>query len=124
MLPLTNETIVYDGSSVLVLATSNGVYTIDTSTIIHIRSISNYSKLFFSNGKTLVVAKVLAWFEDKLPQQSFVRIHRSHIISLRHVRAWSGNSNSQIVLCNDTTVDVSRRKKEMVLKVFRNLYAA
>jgi two-component system, LytTR family, response regulator len=119
MLPLVNT-----DPKMIVLATSNGVFTIDTTTIIHVRSISNYSKLFFSNGKTLVVAKVLAWFEDKLPPESFVRIHRSHIISIQHVRAWCHISNSRIILCNDTTVDVSRRKRGKVLKVFRNLYAA
>lgn len=124
MIPLANHSENNNNSRVIVLSTSNGVFTIDTSTIIHIRSISNYSKLFFNDGKTLVVAKVLAWFEDRLPSASFVRTHRSHIISLQHVRAWCDTGNSKIILCNDAAVDVSRRKKRMVLKIFRSRYAA
>jgi two-component system LytT family response regulator len=125
MLPLTNLPVNNcDNSKMLVLATSNGVFTIDIAMIIHIRSSSNYSKLFFSNGKSLVVAKVLGWFEDKLPAATFVRIHRSHIISLLHVRSWGDDGNNKIILCNDTTVDISRRKKGMVLRVFRSRYAA
>jgi two-component system, LytTR family, response regulator len=124
MIPLVSHSGTNNDSKVIVLSTSNGVFTIDTSTIIHIRSISNYSKLFFSDGKTLTVAKVLAWFEDRLPSASFVRTHRSHIISLQHIQAWCDTGNGKIILCNETIVDVSRRKRRMVLKVFRSLYAA
>jgi two-component system, LytTR family, response regulator len=108
----------------LLLPTCTGMEVINSSTIIRIEAISNYSKLFFSNGKTLVIAKVLAWFENKLPRGSFIRVHRSHIISLQHVRTWCNGRNNKIILCDDTPVDVSRRKKRMVMEAFRNHYAA
>jgi two-component system, LytTR family, response regulator len=123
MLPLIHDPVTGNDSKMIVLATSNGVFTIDITTIVHIRSISNYSKLFFSDGTTLVVAKVLAWFEDKLPQKSFIRVHRSHIIGLQYVQTWC-NIRGKIILYDNTPVDVSRRKRGMVLKIFRSLYAA
>ena len=64
--------------NILALPTNRGVEFIDTSTIIRIEAKSNYSKLHFVNGKSLLVAKVLGWFEGKLPADQFVRIHRTH----------------------------------------------
>jgi len=76
---------------VIVLPTCKGIMIIPVQQIIRIQSISNYSKLFFRNaspatggGKTLVVAKVLHWFEE-LPQlSSFVRIHRTHLVNINY----------------------------------------
>lgn len=108
----------------LKLPTSDGVCIIDDTTIIRIQSISNYSKLFFNNGKTLVVAKVLAWFEDQLSSQLFVRVHRSHLVSLQYVHKYCNRHNSRIILHDNTAIDVSRRKKRAVISVFRNKVAA
>ncbi|MBL7748007.1 MAG: hypothetical protein JNM19_11300, partial [Chitinophagaceae bacterium] len=46
------------GSSYLLLPSCKGLETIDINTIVRIKAISNYSKLYFENGKTLVLAKV------------------------------------------------------------------
>jgi two-component system, LytTR family, response regulator len=108
----------------LILPTNRGVREIEISTIIRIQSNSNYSKLFFSNGQTLVVAKVLAWFGGKLPDCLFIRVHRSHLISLRYVQASCNHSSNKIILRDNTAIDVSRRKKGMVMRIFRNLQAA
>lgn len=107
----------------LLLPTCKGIEVINSNTIIRIEAVSNYSKLYFSNGKTLVMAKVLAWFEDKLPQGSFIRVHRSHIISLQYVRTWCYSRNSKVILCDNTSIDVSRRKKGTVAKILTRLQA-
>jgi DNA-binding LytR/AlgR family response regulator len=44
---------------ILLLPTCTGIELIDINAVIRIEAISNYSKLYFINGKTLVVAKVL-----------------------------------------------------------------
>ncbi|MEQ1767700.1 MAG: hypothetical protein ABL859_09765, partial [Methylotenera sp.] len=53
----------------LLLPTCKGLECILFNEIVRIEASSNYSKLFFNNGKTLVVAKVLHWFEDQLPKE-------------------------------------------------------
>jgi two-component system, LytTR family, response regulator len=118
MLSITNT------STVILVPTCNGITIIDTSTIIRVQSISNYSKLFFSNGKTLVVAKVLSWFEEKLPGQLFIRVHRSHIVGLNYVQAYCNSGSTRVILQDNTAIDISRRKRVAVLRVFRELQAA
>jgi hypothetical protein len=45
--------------NILLLPNSTSTAVIAINNIIRIEAISNYSRLFFVNGKTLVVAKVL-----------------------------------------------------------------
>ena len=97
------------------LPTNRGIEIIAVNDIIRIQSISNYSKLYFSNGKTLVVAKVLRWFEEKLHPYHFVRIHRTHLINMNYMQSYK-NNDGQLLLYNGETIKVAKRKKAALIK--------
>ncbi len=99
----------------LLLATCRGLEIIETHSIVRVEAISNYSKLFFADGRSLVVAKVLSWFEKKLDAIQFVRLHRGHLVNMRYIKSCDNGSNGEVVLVNDERLAVSRRKK-LVLK--------
>jgi two-component system LytT family response regulator len=103
---------------VIVLPTCKGIMVIPVEQIIRIQSISNYSKLFFSNacpatggGKTLVVAKVLRWFQEQTVLCSFVRVHRTHFVNISYIKSYSSGKTGLLFLRNDETILVARRKK-------------
>jgi two-component system, LytTR family, response regulator len=98
----------------LLLSTNTGMQVIDINAIIRIQSISNYSKLFFSNGKTLVVAKVLKWFEESLSVNQFIRVHRTHLLNKNFIYQYSNKRGGKVKLANGDWIDVSRRKKTFV----------
>lgn len=98
------------------LPTSTGAEFIDCSLLIRIEAISNYSKLFFSNGKTLVVAKILAWFENLLETRGFVRLHRSHLVNRAFIKSFCYRKTQVAVLLNNEEVSVAKRKKQAVKK--------
>ena len=89
------QTIVTRNTHTFVLPTNKGGQLVCTQSILRIQASSNYCKLFFTDGTSLVVAKVLKWFEDRLAPLSpelvegwkgvgvedFIRIHRAHIIN-------------------------------------------
>ena len=105
---MTNKT------NIFILPTSDGMMMINMNTIVRIQSISNYSKLFFDNGRTLVVAKVLAWFDDILPKQWFIRAHRSHLVNLRYVKEFLNSDTGGLILKDDTVITISRRRRRTV----------
>jgi two-component system LytT family response regulator len=74
---------------------------------------SNYCKIFFSDGSSLVVAKVLAWFENKLGAD-FCRIHRSYLVNRHHICSLKTNHYPKVVLTNGDELSVSKRKKHAV----------
>lgn len=99
------------------LNTSTGSFLIDINTIVRIEASSNYSKIYFSNGKMLLTAKVLKWFEEKLPWENFTRLHRSHLVNngFLHFHQSTGNA---FELQNGKVIQVSRRRKKLVLMKF------
>ena len=116
------------GQQILLLRTDRGIKLIDIDTIVRIEAISNYSKLFFSDNKTLVVAKLLHWFEEQLSSLSvkdnggenedFIRIHRTHLVNKKFIRHYQ---SGKIKLSSGEYIDVAKRKKTLFLKLW---YAA
>jgi two-component system, LytTR family, response regulator len=102
--------------NILVLTHSTAVSVIDINAIVRIEAINSYSKLFFSNGKTLVVAKVLKWFEVALANNGFARIHRSHLVNINCIEGLNYLPQLKIVLHNQEQLNVSRRKKSQLIK--------
>ena len=96
---------------ILLLATCRGIEIIDINSVLRVEAISNYSKLFFEDGKTLVVAKLLSWFEKKLAAVHFIRLHRGHLVNIRYIKACDNYNNGEVVLVNNERLEVSRRRR-------------
>jgi two-component system, LytTR family, response regulator len=111
-------------SNIIKVPTSDGVITISRDEIIRVQAISNYSKLFFSRKsgrKTLVVAKVLRWFEENLGTEHFVRVHRTHIVNKNFISNFINSTvhpahGGKLFLSNGELIEVSKRKKPFFLK--------
>ncbi|WP_299888256.1 LytTR family DNA-binding domain-containing protein [uncultured Lacinutrix sp.] len=85
---------------------------IDFSSIIYVESYSDYIKIHLPN-KTIVTRETISAIEAKLPKQQFIRIHRSYIISLKHITAFT---NEHITI-NTIALPISRSYKKEVLKL-------
>lgn len=114
---LTNPKILPIQQSLLMLKTSTGNFLVDTNTIVRIEASSNYSKLYFSNGTTMVTAKVLKWFEERLPHECFTRLHRSHLVNNDFLQFHQSTANA-FELKNGKVIQVSRRRRKLVLMKF------
>lgn len=51
-----------------------------------IRSCENYTEVLLVGGEKLLVLRSLKSWEEQLPEQSFVRVHRQTLVNLQHVR--------------------------------------
>lgn len=98
------------------------IHSIDARQIVRVQSSSNYSKIIFDSGKTLVVAKVLRWFEDRLAADGFMRVHRTHLINTGYIlQYYPDGEGSKLELTNGDTISISKRKKSEFLKLIRNM---
>jgi len=57
--------------------------------ILYIESVKDYIKIYRSGDKPLLVKGAITTMEAMLPVVSFVRIHRSFIVSLKHITAFT-----------------------------------
>ncbi len=106
------------------LTTYYGKELIPLSTILRIEAISNYSKLYFADGKTLVVSKVLQWFEEQLVNDFFIRVHRSHLINTVYISEYNKKGKQTIVLKDNSFFQVARRKQSVVRRLLENAMTA
>ncbi|MBK6626458.1 MAG: response regulator transcription factor [Flavobacteriales bacterium] len=69
-----------------------------------------------TGGKELVATRSLGDFEELLDGSGFVRIHHGHLVSLEHIARYIKGEGGQVVMSDGRTLDVSRRKKEELMK--------
>ncbi|MEO7316999.1 MAG: LytTR family DNA-binding domain-containing protein [Ginsengibacter sp.] len=101
----------------MTISTSDGLEFFEIGSIIRIESSSNYSKIFFMDGKSILVTKLLKDFEEILLPYRFFRIHNSHLINLNYIKKYIRGDGGQVIMENNEVIDVSRRKKEEFLKL-------
>jgi two-component system, LytTR family, response regulator len=85
---------------------------IKISSITFIEPVGNYSKIVTTEGKHCLVLKTLKQWQEELPDNNFIRIHRSSIVNIEHVDRIEKKSNSQqkAYLKNiSEPIEVSRR---------------
>ncbi len=99
----------------LFIPTNKGFKAVWPENIVRVEASSNYCKIYFDNDGPLTVAKVLKWFEEKLPTDSFYRIHRGHIVNRRFIKGLS--CDKIVTLYNGERLQISKRKKGIVRKI-------
>jgi two-component system LytT family response regulator len=95
---------------------NEGLILLNISEIIRLESDGAYTTFFTSDGNKYLTSRTLATYEDQLIPQSFFRVHHSHIVNMNHISKYVKGEGGQVVMSDNSTVDVSRRKKEDFLR--------
>ena len=103
-------------SDILLLRTYKGTQLVPAGDITRVEAISNYCRVYFSNGQKLVVAKLLRWFEEQLPAGQFIRIHRKHIVNKNSVQRYVKGKTVLVRLEDGEQIMVAKRKKSYFLR--------
>lgn len=101
----------------ITISTNEGMEFYEIAQIIRIESSSNYSKMYLTDGKSILISRLLKDFEEILSPYNFFRIHHSHLINLNHIKKYIRGDGGQVVMSNNEKVDVSRRKREEFLRL-------
>nr|WP_121273338.1 LytTR family DNA-binding domain-containing protein [Pedobacter schmidteae] len=92
------------------LPNGQGYSLVNIDDIIHISADSNYSVFYLLNKDKITVSKVLKEYEEILPEQQFVRIHKSSIVNLNHVKEYNSKNGLEVMMKNGEKIAVSRRR--------------
>lgn len=81
-----NEARIYEYSDSIYVRLNNFASRfIKISSIISIEPVGNYSRIITGEGKHYLVLKTLKQWQEELPENYFVRIHRSSIVNIEYV---------------------------------------
>ncbi len=98
----------------------NGTEYIDIDKIIRIEADGSYSNFYLVNKIKYVVSRNLKEYADILEGNIFYRIHRSHLINLNYIRKHVKHQGGYIVMEDDSSIPVSRQKKDEFKRVISN----
>ncbi len=79
------EGITESDEDALFLKMDRKVVKIPLSDIVYVEGMSEYVRIHLQDGRPLVVLYAMKRMEERLGSKDFMRIHKSYIISLRHV---------------------------------------
>ncbi|BDS12228.1 LytR/AlgR family response regulator transcription factor [Aureispira anguillae] len=109
------------GDKKIAIATSEGIHLFPLQTIVKLNSERNYTRVYFSDGKTLLSAKTLKEFEGLLAPYQFMRVHQSYIIHLIHIKSYMSKDGGYILMEDESTVPLASRKKSQLLEELKKL---
>ena len=106
-------------NTTITIPTSNGFEILEIENIIHCKADTSYTYIYTAKNKILV-SKPLKYYDDLLSHHNFFRIHNSHLINVNHVKKYYKGKGGTVTMTNNSSIDVSTRKKEEFLKLFVN----
>lgn len=98
----------------IALPTLEGLVFVNIQDILYCEASSNYTQIFTSQEKYLV-SKTLKEYDELLSDHNFFRIHNSYLININSIKKYVKGDGGYVVLNNNTSLDVSKRKKEAFL---------
>jgi len=94
----------------------NKTYRINPSDILYVEGMREYIKIF-TETENIVTKCSLTKFYDQLPSSFFIRIHKSFIINVKEVKAFSASS----VEINDKKIAIGRSYKINTLDILNKI---
>jgi two-component system, LytTR family, response regulator len=98
----------------LFIKTAHKIQKIFYSDILYLEGLKDYTKIHLADSKKpFITLQSLKYFETRLPQQEFIRIHRSYIVSLRKVDTVSRKA----VLLGETELPCSENYRALLYAI-------
>ncbi len=97
--------------SKIAFPTADGFELIHANQILYCKAESNYCFIKQISGHTKLATRTLKYVEEILPENSFLRIHKTYVINLNYVVRYH-KANKEVELTNGEKLPVSFRKEE------------
>jgi two-component system, LytTR family, response regulator len=103
----------------IAIPTSEGFELVPADQVVFCEASDNYTHLFLKNGTKITACRTLKEIEEQLDDfSSFQRVHHSFIVNLNEAKKYIRGDGGYIVMNNGSTINVSRSRKDMLLKKF------
>ncbi|HEX6846086.1 MAG TPA: LytTR family DNA-binding domain-containing protein [Chitinophagaceae bacterium] len=106
----------------LCIPSLKGFQVIELDDILYAESSGNYTNLYFANNKMVCTSKPMHEYEKLLEDAGFVRIHKSILVNLLHVKEYLRGEGGSVILSNGQEVEVARRKKDLLIAKMKEYY--
>ncbi len=102
----------------IALPTQEGLEFVAADSIIRCESEGSYSYIYMKNNKKLFLSKTLKNLESIISDDSFIRVHHSHLVNINCIKKYLKGAGGQLVMEDDSIIPVSKSKKSSFLEKF------
>ena len=99
----------------LCLPTLKGFTIVKLEEIVYCEAQRSYTIFRLTGNKTIMISKPLFDYEQLLAGTIFLRVHKSFLINLLHIKEYLRGEGGTVIMSNGMEIEVSRRKKDMFL---------
>ena len=101
----------------IAMPTAEGFELIPASDVIRCEADDNYTHIYLKQKMKIIACRTLKDIEEQLQDfSSFIRVHHSYLVNLNEVTKYVRGEGGYLVMSDGTTVNVSRSRKELLLK--------
>lgn len=106
----------------LCLPTMKGFIVLKLDDIIYCEAERSYTVFHLEGNKTILVSKPLFDYDNLLKDTFFLRIHKSFLINLHHVKEYQRGEGGLVIMSDGAEIEVSRRKKDQFLLKIKEVF--
>ena len=106
----------------LCLPTLKGFIVLKLEDILYCEAERSYTVFHLDGNRTVTVSKPLLEYDQILTDTSFLRIHKSFLINLHHVKEYYRGEGGTVIMSNNAEIEVSRRKKDQFLMKIKEVF--
>jgi len=99
-----------------------GFQVVQVTDIIFCEAENTYTSIYLANNKKILASRQLLDYESMLQDLQFFRIHKSYLINMRHIKEYQKGEGGFVLMSNNKTLEVSRRKKEGFIEKMKELF--
>ena len=103
----------------IAVPTAEGFELLPADQVVYCEANDNYTHLFLKNKNKIIACRTLKEMEEQLADFNFfVRVHHSFMVNLNEVTKYVRGEGGYLVMCEGSTVNVSRSRKDALMKFF------
>jgi two-component system, LytTR family, response regulator len=102
----------------IALTTGDGMIFVSTADILYCQAESNYTSVVLSNGKKILVSKVLKDIDETLAGSDFYRVHNSYLININQIQKYVRGDGGYVVMNDGATIGISRSRRQEFMEMF------
>lgn len=106
----------------LCVSSVRGFKVVELQDILFCEASGSYCNFHFANQQVLCTVKTMHEYEKMLEDAGFLRIHKSWLINLLHVKEYRRGEGGSVILSDGTELEIARRKKDLFLERIKSFY--
>lgn len=110
------------GNMKLCIPSLKGFQVVELNDILFAEAAGNYTNFHFTDQPFICTSKPINEYERLLSDAGFVRIHKSFLINLFHIKEYVRGEGGSVILSNGKEIEVARRKKDVFINKMKEYY--